>query len=163
MGRGLDGRVRIETHLRACRKSRRDVIALQEVVIVGAFPARVSGALSGRVSSAILQRRRTRKHREGILSKSDLAVAHRPIASNRPERSGRQPRGALRTDIASGTDLFCCLQRAPGTAARERGSGSIDRRTSAQVLDVSGHRIVMGDFNDWNHGLVTSTCPRSFT
>jgi endonuclease/exonuclease/phosphatase family metal-dependent hydrolase len=50
-----------------------------------------------------------------------------------------------------------------GTAARERREQAqlIDERL-LKAIDVSGQRIVMGDFNDWNHGLVTRTLSNEF-
>ena len=50
-----------------------------------------------------------------------------------------------------------------GIAMRERRMQArlIDEHL-LQALDVPGHRIVMGDFNDWNHGLVTKTLSTEF-
>jgi Metal-dependent hydrolase len=72
--------------------------------------------------------------------------------------SGREPRGCLRADLEIGEHRLHVFNIHLGTSMRER-------RLQAQKLmgnevlrkpDLSGHRIVLGDFNDWTRiGLIT--------
>jgi len=165
MGRGLDGRVRIERILRVLQEIDADVIALQEVVNRrGRSPQEYQAHYLADQLGYSCSVGETRKHREGILGNVTLSRWH--IERSRQidlSVAGRQPRGALRTDIHVGDDLLHVFNVHLGTAARERRAQArlIDERL-LKVIDVSGHRIVMGDFNDWNHGLVTSTLSKEF-
>jgi endonuclease/exonuclease/phosphatase family metal-dependent hydrolase len=78
--------------------------------------------------------------------------------------SGREERGVLRTDIRIGHQLVHIFNVHLGTAHRERRKQAI-RLMDVDLLravDISGPRIVLGDFNDWTHGLVTRTLSAEF-
>ena len=78
---------------------------------------------------------------------------------------GREERGVLRTDVRIGSNLLVHIFNVHlGTAHRERRTQAI-RFMDADLLravDFSGPRIVLGDFNDWTHGLVTRTLSEEF-
>jgi endonuclease/exonuclease/phosphatase family metal-dependent hydrolase len=78
--------------------------------------------------------------------------------------SGREERGALRTDIKIGRRLVHVFNVHLGTARRERKKQAVRLMDQdlLRAVDISGPRIVLGDFNDWNHGLVTRTLSAEF-
>jgi endonuclease/exonuclease/phosphatase family metal-dependent hydrolase len=164
-GRGLDGRVRIDRILRVLREIDADVVALQEVVNRRDRAAEDDQATYMAEQLGYFCRiAETRKHRLGVLG--NVTLSRWKIETSRHidlSVAGRQPRGALRTDIRVRDDLLHIFNVHLGTAARERRAQArlIDERL-LKAIDVSGQRIVMGDFNDWNHGLVTHTLSTEF-
>jgi endonuclease/exonuclease/phosphatase family metal-dependent hydrolase len=165
-GRGIDGRVRVERILHVLRDIDADIIALQEVVVnphgrsIQAHQARYLAEELGHSYHFA----ETRLHRLGwfgnmTLSRWPIRSAHQIDLSV----AGRHPRGALRTDIQVDQMLLHVFNVHLGTAMRERHAQAklIDERL-LKVLDISGHRVVLGDFNDWNHGLVTQTLRQEF-
>jgi endonuclease/exonuclease/phosphatase family metal-dependent hydrolase len=178
-GRGLDGRVRIARILRVLQEIDADIIALQEVVDMtkhrgaqgapgdpgdpGDNEKHQARFLADELGYAC-RVGETRKHRLGIMSNTTLT--RWKIESSRHidlTVAGRQPRGALRTDIRIGNQLLHVFNVHLGTAVRERRAQArlIDERLLT-LIDVPGQRIVLGDFNDWNHGLVTRTLSKEF-
>jgi len=164
-GRGMDGRVRIERILRVLREVEADIVTLQEVTNhqerrPEEHQARYLAEQLGYFYSV----GETRKHREAAYGNVTLshwkfeAVSHINLSV-----AGREPRGALRTDIRVGNEMLHIFNVHLGTAVRERRTQArlIDQHL-LKALDVSGHRIVMGDFNDWNHGLVSKTLSSEF-
>ena len=164
-GRGIDGRVRIERILRVLRDIDADVVALQEVVNHrNRSPQEHQAGFLADELGYSYEVGETRKHREGVMA--NVTLSRLKIEGSRDidlSVAGRQPRGALRTDIRVGTDLLHVFNVHLGTAARERRAQArlIDERL-LKAIDISGQRIVMGDFNDWNHGLVTRTLSKEF-
>ena len=165
-GRGIDGRVRIERIVRVLQEIDADIVALQEVINRhDRSPRRASGGLSGRTRSAMPSRSARRasiagRHGNVTLSRWTIEI----VAPHRPERARAGSRAArCAPTSASGDRPPARVQRAPGNGRRERRAQArlIDERL-LKVLDVSGQRIVMGDFNDWNHGLVTRTLSEEF-
>jgi endonuclease/exonuclease/phosphatase family metal-dependent hydrolase len=164
-GRGLDGRVRVERILRVLKEIEPDIIALQEVVSRegSSVEEHQAGYLAEELGyyHAIGE---TRKHLNGVygnvtLSRWDFKMV-RYIDLSVP---GRERRGALRTDIRVGPTLVHFYNVHLGTAARERRMQAqlIDEHL-LKAIDMSGPRVVLGDFNDWTHGLVTRTLTAEF-
>ena len=164
--RGMDGRVRIERIGRVLAAIDADVIALQEVVSrdgpsIRDHQARYLADYLG-CRYAIGE---TRRHRGGIygnvtLSRWDFALTRHSDLSV----SGREERGVLRTDIRIGDHLLHIFNVHLGTSHRERrtqGVRLVDRDL-LRAVDISGSRIVLGDFNEWTHGLVTRTLSAEF-
>jgi endonuclease/exonuclease/phosphatase family metal-dependent hydrolase len=78
--------------------------------------------------------------------------------------ASREQRGVLRTDIRIGPHLVHVFNLHLGTAHRERRTQVI-RLVDEDLLkavDISGPRVVLGDFNEWTHGLVTQTLSAEF-
>ncbi len=163
--RGIDGRVRIERILRVLREVGADIITLQEVInrqerTPEEYQARYLAGELGYFYGV----GETRKHRDAAYGNVTLSrwkfesVNHIDLSI-----AGREPRGALRTDIRVGSEILHVFNVHLGTAIRERREQArlIDEHL-LKALDVPGHRIVMGDFNDWNHGLVTKTLSNEF-
>ncbi len=164
-GRGMDGRVRIERILRVLREIDADIVALQEVVNHQDRSPEEHQAcyLADRLGYSYTVGE-TRKHRKGVygnvtLSRWNVEMSRQMDLSV----AGREPRGALRTDVRAGDQVLHIFNVHLGTAARERRAQArlIDEHL-LKAIDVHGQRIVMGDFNDWNHGLVTKTLAGEF-
>ncbi len=164
--RGLDARTRVERIARVLAAVEADVIALQEVV------SRDGPALEDHQAAYLAERfgyryaiGETRKHRGGVygnvtLSRWDFDMV-RHIDLSVP---GREERGILRTDIRLGGHLLHVFNVHLGTAHGERRTQAerlIDRDV-LRAIDISGHRIVVGDFNEWTHGLVTRRLSAEF-
>ena len=164
-GRGMDGRVRIERILRVLREVEADIVTLQEVTNhQERRPEEHQACYLAEQLGYFYSVGETRKHREAAYGNVTLsrwkfeAVSHINLSV-----AGREPRGALRTDIRVGNEMLHIFNVHLGTAVRERRTQArlIDQHL-LKALDVSGHRIVMGDFNDWNHGLVSKTLSSEF-
>jgi endonuclease/exonuclease/phosphatase family metal-dependent hydrolase len=78
--------------------------------------------------------------------------------------AGREERGVLRTDLRIGTHLLHIFNVHLGTAHRERRTQAVRLidEDLLRAIDISGPRIVLGDFNEWTHGLVTRTLSAEF-
>jgi endonuclease/exonuclease/phosphatase family metal-dependent hydrolase len=163
--RGMDGRVRIERILHVLREVDADIVALQEVVNHdNRSPEEHQACYLAEQFGYHYTVGETRRHREAAygnvtLSRWKFERSHHIDLSV----AGREPRGALRTDIRLGDEILHIFNVHLGTAAHERKAQAqlIDQHL-LKAIDVSGHRIIMGDFNDWNHGLVTKTLSREF-
>jgi endonuclease/exonuclease/phosphatase family metal-dependent hydrolase len=163
--RGMDGRVNIERILRVLRELEPDIVALQEVVNhENRAPEEHQACYLADQLGLHYTVGETRRHREAAygnatLSRWKFERVHK-IDLSVP---GREPRGALRTDIRVGSHLVHVVNVHLGTAMHERKAQArlIDEHL-LKAIDVSGPRIVLGDFNDWTHGLVTKTLCREF-
>lgn len=159
--RGLDGRTRVERIARVLEKIDADIIALQEVV------SRDGESIEDHQASYLANRLgrfyavgETRKHRGGIYGNVTLSRWEfervQPIDLT---VSGRERRGALRTDIRVHQRLLHVFNLHLGTAQRERRRQAVRLmdKDLLRAVDIAGPRVVLGDFNDWTHGLVTRT------
>ena len=165
-GRGLDARIRVERIARVLAAIGADIIARQEVVSrdgpsIEDHQARyLADQLGYRYAIG-----ETRKHRGGVygnvtMSRWDFDLARHIDLSV----AGREERGILRTDIRLGRQLLHIFNVHLGTGHRERRTQAV-RLVDANLLkavDISGPRIVLGDFNEWTHGLVTRTLSAEF-
>lgn len=164
-GRGMDGRVRIERILRVLREVEADIITLQEVMNhQERSPEEHQACYLAEQLGYFYSVGETRRNRDTVygnvtLSRWEFEAARHIDLSV----AGREPRGALRTDIRVGREILHVFNVHLGTAVRERRTQArlIDQHL-LKAMDVPGHRIVMGDFNDWNHGLVTKTLSSEF-
>jgi endonuclease/exonuclease/phosphatase family metal-dependent hydrolase len=165
-GRGIDGRVRIERIARVLAEIDADIVALQEVVSHEGLSIQDHQAsyLADRLGHfhAIGE---TRKHRGGVygnvtLSRWRLEVI-RHVDLSVP---GREERGVLRTDVRIGPHVLHIFNVHLGTAHRERRTQAVRLvdENLLRAIDISGPRIVLGDFNEWTHGLVTRTLSAEF-
>jgi len=164
--RGVDGRTHPERIARVLEEVNADIISLQEVVSRegAASSDHQTDYLAGRLGFFAAMGE-TRKHRGGAygnvtLSRWDFKLV-RPIDVT---VAGREQRAALRTDIRIGSHILHVFNVHLGTAVRERRQQAV-RLLDQDLLrsvDISGPRIVMGDFNEWVHGLVTRTLVAEF-
>jgi len=155
--RGLDGRTRPERIVAVLSSIDADVVALQEVV--GAGPrggghAEEIGAALGMgwiMSSARL----LRGHLFG-----NAVLSRLPITQHlEHDLSWKtcEPRRLQRVDVSVNGSTLHVYNVHLGTALLERRHQA--ERLAAIVTDrhVSGPKLVLGDFNEWMRGLVTST------
>lgn len=165
-GRGLDGRVRVERIARVLDQIDADIVALQEVV------SHAGRSVQDHQASYLAERfgylhaiGETRKHRGGVYGNVTLSrwefetIRHVDLSV-----PGREERGVLRTDLRAGSHLLHIFNVHLGTAHRERRTQAVRLidEDLLRALDISGPRIVLGDFNEWTHGLVTRTLAREF-
>lgn len=165
-GRGLDGRVRIERIARVLAEIDADVVALQEVV------SHEGLSIQDHQASYLAERfgyfhaiGETRKHHGGVYGNVTLSRWNFELI-RQVDLSvlNREERGVLRTDVRIGPHLVHVFNVHLGTAHRERRTQAI-RLVDEDLLnsiDISGPRIVLGDFNEWTHGLVTRTLAAEF-
>jgi endonuclease/exonuclease/phosphatase family metal-dependent hydrolase len=164
--RGVDGRVHPERVARVLEEINADIVSLQEVVSHegAAIADHQADYLAGRLGlfGAMGE---TRKHRGGAygnvtLSRWDFKLI-RPIDIT---IGRREQRVALRTDIRMGGHILHMFNVHLGTAVRERRHQAIRLidRDLLRAVDISGPRIVLGDFNEWVRGLVTKTLVAEF-
>ena len=165
-GRGLDGRTRVERIARVLEKINPDIVALQEVI-------NHEGLSMEDHQASFLAKRlghffaigKTREHRGGIYGNVTLSRWRFELVRQVDLTvSGREERGVLRTDIRIGHYVVHVFNVHLGTSHHERRTQAV-RFMDVDLLravDISGPRIVLGDFNDWTHGLVTRTLSAEF-
>ena len=165
-GLGLDGRVRIERIAGVLEEIGADIVALQEVV------SHEGLSIEEHQASYLADRfgyfyaiGETRKHRGGVYG--NVTLSRWPFERVRRVDltvPGREEREALRTDIRVGPHLVHVFNVHLGTAHGERRAQAVllmDERL-LKAADISGPRIILGDFNEWTHGLVTRTLSAEF-
>jgi endonuclease/exonuclease/phosphatase family metal-dependent hydrolase len=156
----------VERIARVLEKIEPDIVALQEVVSHegSSIEHHQAGFLAERLGYffAIGE---TRKHRGGVYGNVTLSRWKFDLIRQIDLTViGREERGVLRTDIRVGHHLLHVFNVHLGTAHRERRTQA-QRLMDADLLravDISGPRIVLGDFNDWTHGSVTRTLSSEF-
>jgi endonuclease/exonuclease/phosphatase family metal-dependent hydrolase len=165
-GRGLDGRVSIERIGRVLAEVDADLVALQEVV------SHEDLSIQDHQASYLADRfgyfyaiGETRKHRGGVYGNVTVSrwefelIRHVDLSV-----AGREERGVLRTDLRIGPHLLHVFNVHLGTAHRERRTQVVRLidQDLLRAIDISGPRIILGDFNEWTHGLVTRTLSAEF-
>jgi endonuclease/exonuclease/phosphatase family metal-dependent hydrolase len=165
-GRGLDGRIRIERIARVLDHLNADIVALQEVV------SHEGPSIQDHQASYLAEQfgyayaiGETRKHRGGVYGNVTLSrrnfelVRHVDLTVPR-----REERGVLRTDIRLEGHVIHVFNVHLGTAHRERRTQAVRLidEDLLRAIDISGPRIILGDFNEWTHGLVTRTLSDEF-
>ena len=165
-GRGLDGRVRMDRVAKVLKELRPDIAALQEVVC---HHGRALEDDQARYLADALGRQyalgETRKHFGGAygnatLSRWDFDLV-RQIDLSVPRR---EERGVLRTDVRVGSQKVHIFNVHFGTARGERRAQAnrLLDENFLRAVDISGPRIVLGDFNEWTRGLVTQVLSAEF-
>jgi len=157
--RGLDGRVRPQRIVDVLRELDADLIALQEVV---------SRKGSGRegdqtryfaeelgYSSAMGE---NRTHQGGAYG--NVVLTRFPIHALENcdiSTAGRERRGCLRADLRLGKAMLHIFNVHMGTAFFERREQA-RKLLGGEILgseQLTGPRIVLGDFNEWSRGLAS--------
>jgi len=165
-GRGLDGRVRIERIAAVLEEIDADIVALQEVV---SHEGRsIQDHQAGYLASLFgyhYEIGETRKHRGGVYGNATLSrwsfESSRHVDLSVPRR---EERGVLRTDVKIGHHVLHIFNVHLGTAHRERRTQAtrLMDENLLRAIDIRGPRIVLGDFNEWTHGLVTRVLSSEF-
>lgn len=156
--RGLDGRVVPDRILRVLQEIDADIIALQEVVCrEGKSPGHQQARyLADRLGFAC-ELGENRRHRGGAYG--NVLLSRHPIRRARNHDisvTGRERRGCLHVEIQPENGaLLHIFNLHLGTAIFERRMQA--RQLFGQKLfpggELSGNKIVLGDFNEWTRGL----------
>jgi endonuclease/exonuclease/phosphatase family metal-dependent hydrolase len=156
--RGMDGRTRADRIASVLEEVRADIVAIQEVLEDQA--ALLAERLGYFHSFAEVRRHRGSAYGNATLSRWDFKST-RPVDVT---IAGREQRAALRTDIRLGHHILHVFNVHLGTAVRERKQQAARLLDTdlLRAIDISGARIVLGDFNEWVHGLVTRTLTAEF-
>jgi endonuclease/exonuclease/phosphatase family metal-dependent hydrolase len=155
--RGLDGRVRPQRIVEVLRELDADFIALQEVVSRegtgrAGDQARYFAEELG-YDSAMGE---NRTHQGGAYG--NVVLTRFPIHALENydiSTAGRERRGCLRADVRLGKAVLHIFNVHMGTAFFERRKQA-RKLLGAEILgsgELTGARIVLGDFNDWSRGL----------
>ena len=157
--RGLDGRVRPERILRVLSEIDADVIALQEVI--GREGARADHHQARYLADHLgysCELGVNRRHRGGAYG--NALLSRKPIRHVRNHDisvPGRERRGCLQAEIEWPGATVHIFNLHLGTAFFERRIQA-RRLFDGQVFrteESSGHKIVLGDFNEWTRGLAS--------
>jgi endonuclease/exonuclease/phosphatase family metal-dependent hydrolase len=158
--RGLDRRVRPARIVEVLREIDADIIALQEVLSIrGATREKDQARYISEEMGMTCAVGGTRIHKGGIYG--NAVLSRLPLLESRNydiSVRGREQRGCMRADLsANGGGLLHVFNVHLGTAF-------IERRHQARKLvntailnnqELSGARIMLGDFNEWTRGLTT--------
>lgn len=163
---GMDGRRSVRRIARVIAEFKPDIVALQEVVShEGRSIEDHQADYLAEELGLFMAIGKTREYQGGIYGNVTLSrwpfelVRHIDLTV-----PGREQRGVLRTDIQVGNALLHVFNLHLGVAHRERmtQAGRFLREDLLRALDISGPRIVLGDFNEWKRGLVTRTLRAEF-
>lgn len=164
--RGLDLRVNPARIVEVLLEVDADIVALQEVLSVegGRREEDQAQFISDELGLAyrLGENRRLRGGAYGnvVLSRFPFLDAHNYDLSIH----GREERGCLRTDIGLGGRVLHVYNAHLGTAHRERPHQT-RKLLNAEILkreDVTGARILLGDFNEWMRGVTSRLLSRHF-
>jgi endonuclease/exonuclease/phosphatase family metal-dependent hydrolase len=158
--RGLDRRVRPERIVKVLREMRPDVVALQEVLSIEGHRRELDQArfLAGELGMDYCMGENRRLHGGAY---GNVILSRLPI--QRVENyditwRGRERRGCLRADVRSDEhSLLHVFNIHLGTAFLERRHQA-RRLVSTEILnsaELRAPRVVLGDFNEWTHGLAS--------
>ncbi|MCA1558634.1 MAG: endonuclease/exonuclease/phosphatase family protein, partial [Acidobacteria bacterium] len=164
--RGLDRRVRPERIAAVLRETGGEVIALQEVLSIDSLgheqhQARCIADALG-MDFRIGENRKLHGGAYGNVTLSRLPLGH--VENFDITWRGRERRGCLRSDVHLGGITLHVFNIHLGTAYIERRFQG-RRLVSDEVLNnpaLSGSRLVVGDFNEWTHGLASRLLSEHF-
>jgi endonuclease/exonuclease/phosphatase family metal-dependent hydrolase len=158
--RGLDRRVRPSRIVAVLRETEADLIALQEVLsIEGSQRERDQARFIAQELGMYFYVGENRRLDGG--SYGNVILSRRPLGNVRNHDitwRGREPRGCLRADASLGQSALIHLFNVHlGTAFFERRHQARQLVTSRILADpeLRGARLVLGDFNEWTHGLAS--------
>ena len=164
--RGLDRRVRPERIVEVARELEADIIGLQEVI------AKTGGAAEEDQAKYIADQLgmtchfgENRQHRgapygNAVLSQFPVKFVHNYDLTWR----GRERRGCLRADVEVAGQMVHIFNVHLGTAFMERrhqGRELIGEKV-LKSAELTGPRIVFGDFNEWTRGLASRLMAEHF-
>jgi endonuclease/exonuclease/phosphatase family metal-dependent hydrolase len=163
---GMDGRTRVDRIADVLGEINADIVALQEVVCrQGRIPEQDQARYLADKLGYSFQIGETRKHCGAVYG--NVTLSRHPIRLTRfvdLTVAGREQRGALRTDIRIGREVLHVFNVHLGTSYLERRRQA-PRLVDGELLhavDISGPRVILGDFNEWTRGLVTHTLSAEF-
>ena len=157
--KGLDLRVSPQRIVDVLREINADIIALQEVVSLQSHVAQENQARF--IAEELGYEYRlgeNRKHLGGLYG--NVVLSRFPITETKNfdiTVKGREPRGCLHTDVKLESNSFLHVYNIHlGTAFFERRKQAI-RLLDAEILNRHhfAPRVMLGDFNEWTHGLAS--------
>lgn len=159
--RGLDQRVRPARIASVLKEINADIVALQEVLSFEGYEREADQArfIADELGFqyAFGENRKLRGARYGnvVLTRFPIRVHHNYDIT----APGLTPRGCLRTDIMLGDAVLHVFNVHLGIALLEHRAQA--RRLFDERIvnhdELEGHRIVLGDFNEWLRGAVSRT------
>jgi endonuclease/exonuclease/phosphatase family metal-dependent hydrolase len=155
-GRGMDGRTSIKRIANVLTGLNADIIALQEVFSVcDQQPGQVEALASELGLHASFGRTRNHNGRPY----GNAILTRWPIVSCREmdiSRVNRERRGCIRADLKTPVGTLHVFNIHMGTSYFERRH-QVRRLLSSKQIDeeISGPRVLVGDFNEWTRGLTT--------
>lgn len=165
--RGLDARVRPGRIANVLKEVNADVIALQEVVnIEGARREKHQAEFLSKELELFFSIGKNKSLNGGAYG--NVTLSRFPILRSRHYDISvprREPRGCLRVDIATEKKQLLHIFNV------HLGTGLLERRKQAARLvddgillnrELSGIRIVLGDFNEWTRGTTTRLLAANF-
>jgi endonuclease/exonuclease/phosphatase family metal-dependent hydrolase len=158
--RGLDRRVRPERIVEVLREIDADIVALQEVLShPGAQREKDQARFISDEMGMNYAVGGTRIHRGAVYG--NVVLSRLPLLETINydiSVRGREQRGCLRADIGADGGRLHVFNVHLGTAFIERRHQG--RKLVNEVIlnnkDLSGARVMLGDFNEWTRGLTTS-------
>ncbi|MGH9679517.1 MAG: endonuclease/exonuclease/phosphatase family protein [Candidatus Acidiferrales bacterium] len=158
--RGMDGRVRADRIAEVLNEIDADIVALQEVVCVeGRGREHHQAQYIAESLGYHAELGENRRHKGGAYG--NVLLSRFPIHQARNydiSVSGRERRGCLRADVRlESGDWLHVFNLHLGTSffeRRKQARGLFEQ----QILngkELSGHKIILGDFNEWTHGLAS--------
>jgi endonuclease/exonuclease/phosphatase family metal-dependent hydrolase len=157
--RGMDGRTSIDRIARVLEEIDADVIALQEVVSQeGAGKENHQAHFLSHNLGYWAAIGETRKHNGGIYG--NVTLSRRQFYGVRQfdvSVPGKEKRGVLRTDIPISREVIHIFNTHLGTSFFERRKQAqrLVEEDLLKAVDISGPRVLLGDFNEWVQGTVT--------
>jgi endonuclease/exonuclease/phosphatase family metal-dependent hydrolase len=157
----MDRRIRPDRIVNVLRELRPDIVALQEVVsLEGASPEQDQARFFAEELGFHFAFGENRIHQGGRYG--NVLLTRFPIQSHQNydiSAGGRERRGCLRTDLRFADETLHVFNVHFGTRFFEQ------RKQARKLIDegivtneeLLGPRIVLGDFNEWLRGSVTST------
>jgi len=158
--RGLDRRVRPARIVEVLREIDADVVALQEVLSLrGALREKDQARFISEELGMTCAVGGTRIHKGAVYG--NVVLSRLPLIETRNYDitvRGREQRGCMRADIsANGSGLLHVFNVHLGTAFIERRHQG-RKLVNEAILnneELTGRRIMLGDFNEWTRGLTT--------
>lgn len=165
--RGLDRRVRPERIAEVLRETKADIIALQEVSNVeGREPQREQARFIAEELGMHYHVGENRRLGGGAYGNVLLCRLPSTVVRNYDITwSGRERRGCLRVDLTSVEGRLLHVFNV------HLGTAFLERRWQARQLinggilrqpELEGARVVLGDFNEWTHGLASRLLTQHF-
>jgi endonuclease/exonuclease/phosphatase family metal-dependent hydrolase len=162
-GRGMDGRTSIKRIAKVLDDLDADIIALQEIFSVcDSFEGQaemLASELGLKQAFGCTRHRRGRPYGNAILSRWPIVSSQDlDISCHRRER-----RGCIRADLKTPRGTLHIFNIHMGTSFFERRQ-QVQHLLSAKHLhdDLSGPRVLVGDFNEWIRGLTTRMLSEKF-
>jgi endonuclease/exonuclease/phosphatase family metal-dependent hydrolase len=152
----MDGRTSIKRIARVLSELDADIIALQEIFSVAdQQPGQVellASELGLHASFGRTRNHRGRPYGNAILTRWPILASREMDLS----RANRERRGCIRTDLKTPRGTLHVFNIHMGTSYFERRH-QVRRLLSSKQIDedLSGPRVLVGDFNEWIRGLTT--------